>query len=227
MVRLESTLKLSLSLFTLFLPWTARRWMLERAFGYQLHPTSRLGFSWVFPRESLVMGEYASIGHFTVCRGPDRVHIGPHARIGNANWITGYPRTASRQVFEHSRAPQLILGQHAAITNRHYIDCTDAIVLEQFALIAGVRSVLLTHSIDLQAGRQACGPIHIGAYCHVGTNCILLPRTSLPGYSILGANSLLNRRLTTSFRLYAGSPARDRGEVDQGAGWFVREKGVL
>lgn len=227
MVRLRSTLRRSLGFLTLLLPWTARRWVLEHAFGYRIHPTSRIGFSWVFPRDSLEMEAHAFIGHLTVCRGPDRVHIGPHARIGNANWITGYPRGASRDVFVHSRAPQLILEQHAAITNRHYIDCTDAIVLEQFSLVAGVRSVMLTHSVDLKAGQQACAPIYIGAYCHVGTNCILLPGTSLPPYSALGANSLLNRSLTTSYRLYAGSPARDCGEFEQDAGWFLRETGVL
>lgn len=219
-----ATLRGSLGFLSILLPWSLRRWVLKRAFGYRIHPTSRIGFSWIFPSKFLEMEEYAYIRHFTVCRGLDRVHIGPHAGIGNANWITGYPRGTGSPLFEDQpdRACELVLKNHAAITARHYIDCTDAIVLEQFSLVAGIRSVLLTHSVDLRRGKQACAAIRIGAYSHVGTNCILLPGASLPDFSVLGANSLLTTQFTESYRLYAGSPARERGGFDEGAGWFTR-----
>lgn len=216
-------LRTLVALVSLVLPWSVRRWVLEHTFGYRIHPTSWIGFSWVFPRK-LELEEHALIRHLTVCRGLDRLHVGPYARIGNANWILGYPSDAPTPPFDEQpdRVPELVLDEHASITTRHYIDCTDSVTLGRFSLIAGVRSVLFTHSIDLDRGKQACAPIQLGAYCQVGTNSVLLPGSSLPDFSALGANSLLNKRFDVPYRLYAGSPARETGELRTDAEWFLR-----
>lgn len=209
------------------LPWRIRRGLLVRMFGYDLHPTSRIGVSWVFPTEKLVLGEGASIGHLTVCHGLRRLEIGPHGRIGPLNWITGYRSGGSEKLFEEvkSRRSDLVIDEHAAITRRHFIDCTDAIKLGRFTTVAGCRSVLLTHSVDVASGRQTCAPISIGEYCFVGTNSVVLGGAVLPSCCVLGAMSLLNKRMEEPYRLYAGVPARAVKTLEPDAGYFTRTRG--
>src|SRR4029079_13492242 len=90
------------------------------------------------------------------------------------------------------RKPELVLEEHAAITHRHLIDCTHSVVIGRFSTFAGFQSQILSHSIDLTACRQSSAPVRIGAYCFVGTNCVILGGSELPDYSVLGAKSLLN-----------------------------------
>ncbi len=106
------------------------------------------------------------------------------ARIGRGNWITGFPLGGTRHfLHEPDRAPELHVGTHAAITNRHLIDCTNRVHLGAFSTFAGFRSQILTHSIDLGSCRQSSAPVRIGRYCFVGTGCTLLAASSLPDFS--------------------------------------------
>jgi acetyltransferase-like isoleucine patch superfamily enzyme len=213
--------------FSLLLPWSLRRRFLEAQFGYSLHPTSRLGFAWIFPRH-LIMEEQARIGHLTVCKGADLLHLGPHAIIGQLNWITGFPSSASRH-FAHQteRRPELILGAHAGISSRHFIDCTARVRIGAFSTVAGFRSQLITHSIDLAAGRQSSEPIEIGEYCFLGTNAVVLGGAGLPHHSVLGAKSLLNKKWAEPFRLYGGVPAKPLTELPEDLAYFRRAEGFV
>ena len=213
---------------TVLLPWTVRRRVLERRFGYRLHPTSRIGISWVFPVR-LVLEAGAGIGHGTVCKGLSLVHLGENATIGNGNWITGFPEGPSR-LFAHQpeRRPELIVGPHAAITNRHLIDCTARVSVGAFTTFAGFNSQILTHSIDLAACRQSSAPVTIGEYCFVGTNCVLLGGSALPDRSVLGAKSLLNHAHTEEYYLYGGTPARPIKPLSpENTAYFRRETGFV
>ena len=156
----------------------AEAFLLEKQFGYSIHPTSHIGFCWIFPRR-LIMEENARIGHLTVCKSIDLLHLGAHAIIGQLNWITGFPSGPSRH-FAHQpeRRPELIVETHAGISSRHLIDCTARVRIGAFATVGGFRSQLITHSIDLEAGRQSAEPIDIGEYCFVGTNCVMLGGSS-------------------------------------------------
>jgi len=216
-----------LMLVSLLLPWSIRRRFLESQFGYSLHPTSHIGFCWVFPRR-LIMEENSCIGHLNVCRNIDLLHLGPCALIGQLNWVTGFPTGPSRH-FAHQtdRRPELIVGAHAAISSRHLIDCTERVRIGAFANLAGFRSQLITHSIDLQAGRQAAEPIEIGEYCFVGTNCVMLGGSSLPHHSVLGAQSLLNKKWDEPYRLYGGVPAKPLKELSHEMEYFRRTEGFV
>ena len=145
-----------LALVSIVLPWRLRRQVLRLAFGYRLHPTSRIGLSWTFPREELVLEQNARIRHFTVIRGLDRVHVGASSVIGSLNWITGIPINWDDPVLEDypDRRAELVLGESEGITSRHYIDCSDAVVLGSFALVAGVRYALLAHHLNVHRARR-------------------------------------------------------------------------
>jgi acetyltransferase-like isoleucine patch superfamily enzyme len=148
--------------------------------------------------------------------------------IGNLNWITGVPLLGTPHLADQKgRRPELVVHDQAAVTNRHYIDCTAAVSIGRFSTFAGCRSIALTHSIDLTNCKQGAIPVSIGEYCFVGAACVLLPGAALPDYSVLGANSLLNKSYTEIYCLYAGSPARLMKKLPDDFKHFTRSKGYV
>jgi acetyltransferase-like isoleucine patch superfamily enzyme len=220
-------LKQLLMFLSILLPWPARRSVLEKQFGYSIHPASRIGLAWIYPRR-LIMEENSRIGHFTLCKNIDLLHLGANAIIGQLNWITGFPSGNSRH-FAHQtdRHPELILEAHAGISSRHLIDCTARVRIGAFATIAGFRSQLVTHSIDLAAGRQSSEPIEIGEYSFVGTEAVILGGSSLPHHSVLAAKSLLNKKWDAPYHLYGGVPAKPLKELPQDMEYFRRKEGFV
>ena len=216
-----------LRLIVVLLPWPLKRHVLCALYGYELHPTSRIGLAWVFPAK-LAMGKNSSIGHLTVCKGMERVALGDHASIGRLNWITAYPLNRPPH-FAHmpDRQPQLIVGEHSAITHRHIIDCTEEVVLGSYATIAGFRSQILTHSIELSECRQHARPVRIGSYTFVGTACTILGGSVVPDFSVVAANALVNKSHEERYRLYAGVPARPVSELDPAMKYFTRTSGFV
>jgi hypothetical protein len=216
-----------LMIFSLLLPWKLRRAFLENQFGYQIHPTCSIGFSWIFPAK-LIMAEGSRIGSATVCKNIELLHLKPFATIGRGNWITGFPLGPSRHfAHETERRPELILGDHSAITNRHLLDCTNSVTIGRFTTFAGFHSQIISHSIDLEQNRQSSKPVHVGDYCFVGTNCVLLGGSVLPDYSVLGAKSLLNKDFTESYQLYGGVPARPIKSLSRDNKYFQRTEGFV
>jgi acetyltransferase-like isoleucine patch superfamily enzyme len=211
----------------MFFPWRLRRALLRFLLGWEIDSRARIGFAFIAPRH-LIMGQGAHIGLLTVCKGLDVLELGNHALIGRGNWITGSPSgDALHYVGDQARLPRLILGEHAAITHRHLVDCTATIEVGSFSTIAGYRSQLLTHSIDLKLGRQAAKRIVIGDYCFVGTNCVVLGGARLPSCSVLAAKSLLTRDFTKTHQIYGGVPAGAVGEASDDWAYFHREKGFV
>ena len=211
----------------LLLPWPLKRWALRRFFRYSIHPTARIGWAWVYPKK-LRLGAHARIDHLTVAIHLDAVELDEYATIGRSNWITGHPGN-SEDHFAHQRerCPRLVLGAHSAITKRHYLDCTHEIRIGRFTTIAGHQSELLTHSIDVIAGRQDSKPIDIGDYCFIGTRCVILGGARLPHQSVLAAGAVLNKPFAESFSVYGGVPARYLKELPKKAGYFNRQVGFV
>ncbi len=220
-------LKKLLLIISFVFPWALRRWLLQKIFGYEIHPTAKIGFSWVFPK-NLIMEADAKIGNFNMCKNLDLIHLKANASIGNGNWITGYS-TDYLDFFadNKTRKSQLIVGKHSAITHWHFIDCSDAVTIGEFSIFAGLKSQILTHSINIELSRQIAAPVSIGDYCFVGTSCVLLPNSSLPNCSVLGAKSLLNKNYSEPFRLYAGIPAREIKPLSPESLYFSRSVGYV
>jgi acetyltransferase-like isoleucine patch superfamily enzyme len=214
-------------LVTLFLPWFLRRRILEKFLGYQIHPTSRLGFCWVFPQK-LILEEHASVGALTVCKNLSLLHVKSHGSIGRGNWITGFPAGHEKHfVHQPGRTPQLIVEEHAAITHRHLIDCTHSVQIGRYSTLAGFQSQILSHSIDLEHCRQSSAPVCIGEYCFIGTNSVILGGSTLPSFCVLGAKSLLNKTYQDEYSLYAGVPARPLKRLDRNLPYFTRTSGFV
>jgi len=216
-----------LMFLSFLLPWRLRRSFLEKQFGYQIHPSCRIGLSWINPTR-LIMEEGCRIDHLTLCKGLDLLHLKAHSMIGRGNWITGFPRGPSRHFAEEKeRQPQLIVGEHSAITHRHFIDCTNSVTIGKFSTVAGLLSQIMTHSVDIAKNRQTSQPVRIGDYCFVGTNCVILGGSSLPNFCVVGAKSLVNKSFTESYQLYGGVPARPIEQLSPECKYFQRTEGFV
>ncbi len=208
------------------LPWPIRRWLLNSLCGYRIDRRARIGFS-LIGCPSLRMGAGARIGHFNVIKGA-RVVMEERATLGDFNWVSGLPLHHPRHFRdEPDRDPALILDRHAAVTSRHYIDCSNTVAIGEFTTVAGARAQILTHAIDFRSNRQVSAPVRIGRYCFLGTACVVLKGSRLPDCSILAASSCLNRSFEATFSLYSGVPAARVKDLDHEALYFRRSQGFV
>lgn len=214
------------ALAVVLLPWRAKRWALQRFWGYTLAPDARIGLSYIFPGH-LLMEAQARIGHLNVAIHLGRMHCGAHSIIERGNWITGHPPDGAHFRQRGTRDPSFVLGAHAAVTKSHIIDCTDRIEIGPFTTIAGFHSQFITHGIDLVASRQDCKPIRIGTHCLVGTRVTVVGGAVLPDHSMLGAGAVLNKAHSEEHALYAGQPAERRKALDPQAAYFQRTSGFV
>ena len=217
-----------LKIFTFFFPWSIRRILLNKWFGFKIDRTAFIGLAWIFPKE-LEMAAGSKIDHFTVAINLDKIILDVQATIGRGNWITGFPTNTDSPHFihEYNRKAELKIGAYSAVTKKHHLDCTNQIIIGHHATIAGYASQFLTHSIDVIENRQSSAAIHIGNYTFVGTNVVVLGGAQLPDNSVLGAKSLLNKALEKPWFLYAGVPAREIQIIPADAKYFSRIDGFV
>lgn len=212
-------------LFIMFLPWCVRRRLLTWRYKWEIDSTARIGRSIVLAK-NLKMGEKSRIHSFVLCKAIDNLAMGVDSGIASFTLITGMSIKSTR-MFGHAkeRKCELVIGRSAGITSRHYIDCNGGVYVGDFSTVAGIRSQILTHSIDVYNNRQDAKPIIIGKYCFLGTGCILLPGSRLPDYCVLGAGSVLTKAHSEEGALYAGSPARVIKKLDvNNIPYFHRQK---
>jgi acetyltransferase-like isoleucine patch superfamily enzyme len=208
--------------------WRLKRFLLCRLYGFKIHPSAYIGFSYIFPKY-LVMAKESRIGHGNVCKGLSSLKMGRLSSIGQLNWITGFPvNTGSRHfATQQDRDPKLVIAKHAAITSRHLIDCTSSVFIDEFAIVAGYGSQLLTHSIDPWQSMQTSSPVLIGKRSFIGTRAIILPGCNVAPRIIVGAGSIVASSLRDSLCLYAGSPARFIKHLPSDLKFFTRDKGYV
>jgi acetyltransferase-like isoleucine patch superfamily enzyme len=209
-------------LVTVFLPWPARRVLFNTLFGWQIDKSSSVGLSLFIGVRHVKIGPRVRIGHFTVFRDLNRLEIGADSTIGQWNWITAAKKFLLAR--HDDREGFLAVGEHCAITSRHYLDCTAGITLGSFSTIGGVRSTILTHQIDLSDCRQTGRPVRIGAYCFIGSNVRIAPGSWITDRCAVAMGSVVAGTLEEPGMLYAGVPARPRRELGE-AKYFSRTKG--
>lgn len=178
--------------------------------GWYVHPTAVVGVSLFVGVEHVHIGEGARLGHFNVFRNLRSVSVGDHAEIGQFNWFSAGQPFLERGN-EHNG--NLRIGAHGAVTSRHYIDCSGGVEIGDFALLAGVRSVVLTHFIDVVANRQRVAGVRVGDRTIVSSNVTILPGTEIPPRSQVAAGAVVRGTLQEPRCLYAGVPANPVREV--------------
>ena len=209
------------------LPWALRRRLLNMLPNVRIAGDARIGLSLIDAKE-IVLEDGAVIGHLTIAKGLDRLHLHSHARIGNLNWITAVPgHSATFYTHLPARDPSLVVGEHGSITHRHLIDCTGGVSIGPFATLAGWRSQVISHGFDFRASRQDAAAISIGAYAFVGSQCVLLKGSAFPAYSLLAAGSVFGEEEAASHGIFRGNPASREGDLPEDLAYFHRSRGFI
>lgn len=218
--------KLTLQVALMVFPWSIRRVALKVLFGYRINRRARIGMS-LLDVQVCRMAPNSRIGHFNMIRNLGLLELAEDAGIGTFNKIIGYPENLKAS-FSHvrNRRCHLSMGAMSGLTSRHHVDCTAGVTIGRRTTIAGIRSTILTHSIDVRENRQDAAPVEFGEGCFVGTNVIVLPGVKIPDHCVVGAGSVVNRSLPSSGAVYGGNPASERRSlhVDQ-VKYFHRSKG--
>lgn len=192
-----------------------------RRLGHDVHPDADIGPCLLLGVETLRMRRQSRIGTLTAIRGMVTVDLGASARIGQLNWISSAPDL--RLV---PSSGTLVVGEHSAITNRHYIDCSGGVRIGSHTTVAGVRSTLITHGIDWRISEQSVAAINIGSYCIVSSNVNLTPGTTVPDRSVVGMGVTIDKNLGAE----SGLILADRGALvkrDLRGAYFSRNIGVV
>lgn len=226
-MRGRSTVSLVLQNAFLVLPWPLHRRLLNRLFGFQISSRARVGMT-ILIADRVSMADGAYVGHLTVIKNLSELKLHAEARIGNLNWISGMndPDTPFYRD-QPDRISMLEIEEHASISNRHLLDCTDKVRIGAFSTLAGFRSQVLSHSLDLRQSKQASNPVSVGAYCFVGTCCILLPGSALTDHCVLVAGSALRAPHTDEYCLLSGVPASKIREIEPDWKYFQRAEGFI
>lgn len=222
-------MRLLLQLCIMPLPWVIRRSIYKLLFEADFATGSYIGRSLLMNVGAITMAEGSRIGHFNMIRNLDHLSLGKGAIIGTFNWIAGLRTGSGVRFFSGfpGRRSVLELGDQSAIVARHIIDCTDAVTIGEFTTVAGHRSQLITHSIDLDSNQQSCAPIAIGSYCFLGTAVVIVKNSVLPDHSALGAGSVVTRKLEEPWSFYAGNPACKIKDLSKDAKYFSRTRGFV
>ena len=206
-------------------PSRAKNWLLRR-FGHTVDRHSRIGINLVIGCDRFIVGAHTVISSFNTFRTLRQVELGSGVQIGSWNWFSAHPLYR-----EYSPENGLLeIGAGTFVTSRHYFDCSGTIVIGPSSAIAGQRSTLQTHELDLVQDRETVGSIRVGDHSFVSTGCILLRDSVLPPRSMLAAGSTLTKNTDSAQPggLWAGSPARFvkplRGTWFEGDRTIVQER---
>ena len=213
-------LRLMVAILAALVPARVRRDLLTVVLGYEIAADARVGRS-VIAVDELVMGSGASIGSLCLIRKCERVELGKQATIGFLVWVNAVDRTKGYFAGQR-RELRLTLGDRAAITCLHLVDCCDSVDIGTLSTVAGFGSQILTHSIDIEAGRQVARPVRIGERVFVGTGVVIIGGAVIADQAVVGAGSVVHGALAEESTLYAGVPATRRRPLNPSSGYFTR-----
>ncbi|OBB44628.1 hypothetical protein A5752_03570 [Mycobacterium sp. 852002-51961_SCH5331710] len=203
------------------LPGSALKNKVLRMFGHEISPEARIGPVLALNVGHAVIGSGSTIAALNIFRSLRLLKLGDGATMGSLNTISAHPAYQAL----HTDVGSLIMGDGAAITSRHNLDCSGIVRIGDMSAVAGQRTTILTHEIDLTLNVQSAGQVVIGERSAVLTNCLVLKGAVLPSHSLLIANSTLSRsrELNPAAGIYGGSPAEfiRSNPVDSGS-WFER-----
>lgn len=202
------------------LPRGLRLLIARKVLKWDIAPGAHIGRSIILVGH-VSMGPESNIGSFNMIRGLTELRLGQGAMIATRNWIAAHPH--SEFVFDGpKRDPRLILHDWSRITVGHQIDCSDRVELHEHSAIAGYRSQILTHSLDLVRERQMTSPVVLGHHSALLSGCIILNGMNVPPCSIISAGSVVTTKLSKEYTLYRGNPAQPVRELPATLKFFHR-----
>jgi acetyltransferase-like isoleucine patch superfamily enzyme len=207
---------------TLPLPWFLKRPALSLLLGYELDRRAKIGLA-IVDAQRVRMGKGSVIRHLAVVRDLELLEMGEFSSIGTMCWVSAHPRGDAHFAHVPERRLELRMGSFTILTSRHYIDCTDAVTIGDYTMLAGGYSQVLTHEISVDEGRQRTEPVSIGDHTLIHTRCVVVAGTRIPDQVVIAAGAVVRGELEGSHALYGGLPARKLRDIDPHAGFFTLE----
>jgi len=225
---MRGSLSAAIQVAGLFLPWALRRRLLSVCLGYEIAPTARIGLSLLLA-DKLVLKDKALIGHLNYIGRLDLLEMHEEAVIGRYNWISGTSRRENADFLKghRNRASVLIMGKAALIMNWHLLDCMDSVTMGEFSGLAGFRSKIITHGVDVIRGKLVCAPVVIGAYTMVGSGSTLMKGVNISRCCVVSVDSVVMKSVREPFSLVAGNPALVTRKLPPSAKFFSRTESVI
>ncbi len=198
---------------------TKNRLLSRSARKWQIAASARVGSCIFWRVGELRIGAGAYVGPGNVIRDMNRVLIGDGAELGQFNWISGAAQFVPQA--EDNPAATLKMASQSAITSRHYLDCSGGFSIGRLSILAGVKSTVLTHSVDVMASAQHAALVSIGERCFIAACALITAGVTIADRCVVAAGSVVVKDLLESETLYAGAPARAVRSI-AGATFFER-----
>jgi acetyltransferase-like isoleucine patch superfamily enzyme len=179
--------------------------------GARIHPTARVGFSWI-QASQLALGPGARIGHLNVVR-VRRLVLKQDAAFGSMNWLAGRysavlaanAEIGARNVITRAAVAteigpsRLLVGTWSKITASHRFDLMRSVRIGDHSVVAGVGSQFWTHGyVHVAADRsryRVDGGIDIGDDCYIGSACVFNPGIVVGDGIAVGSNAAVSKDL--------------------------------
>lgn len=206
------------------LPASSMKNRLLRRLGWQIGADTSIGPGVYLRIREVSIGAGTVVGTFNVFRDLASVEIGDGAIIGQWNWVS-----AAAPLVHSVGGPyagRFRLGRHSAVTSRHYLDASGGISIGEYTTMAGVRSTILTHGIDMAESQQSIRSCSIGDRALVSSNVKLVPGAHVPDESLVAMGAVVLPGLEKTRALYRGVPATYSKDIPPGK-YFTREQGPV
>ena len=195
-----------------------KRWALRRL-GNNIADNAIIGPNLVLGCGTFSLGDGSIIAGFNIFKSLAHVQLDSKNFIGSRNQFTAAPEYQNYS----DRVGMLWMKEQSFIANRHYIDCSGQVILEPYAAVGGMRSIIQSHELDLADNQTTIGRVVLGKKAVSTTACVMLKDSYLPDRSMLAAGSVMVKAKEGSelpkSGLYAGAPARFVKEIKDFAWW--------
>lgn len=192
--------------------------------GVSVHRSAIVGHVLVYNTDRLVLGPRARLGNLTVIRNLLELRLGECSTIGTLNLITSAP--AFNSLPDDGVRGRLLVGRESAVTSRHYFDCSGGVSIGAFSVIAGCRSTILTHQVDLESNRQVIMPVSVGERCFISSNVSVVPGAACADRIVVAMGAVVKGDLDLVGQLYGGVPAKALGPA-RNEGFVGRDQGAV
>jgi acetyltransferase-like isoleucine patch superfamily enzyme len=180
-----------------------RRLLYRKVLGFQVPPSSSIGFLTLMAVPSATLGEAVSIGPLNIFKGPIAITIGSHTRIGRKNRFYASWKIVDPRFAERNYTPQLRIGEKALILNEHFFDIYGSVSIGDGSWIAGYGSQFWTHGLSV-TDRD----IVIGMENYLGSAVRFAPGTSIGDRNIVALGSVVLSKIEADDSLISGFPAK-------------------
>jgi len=98
----------------------------------------------------------------------------------------------------------------------NYIEASNGLTIDDYTNIGpNVAIISANHNLIDNTLHDAAPPIHIGKFCWIGANAVILPGVELGDFTIVGAGAVVSRSFPDGYCVIGGAPAQVINQLDK------------